>query len=139
MKHSIPISKIMNTDLITVNENNKFSELRSIMEKNRINHLPVMENRKITGIISYKDVLKTSFSDRYANQQESDQLLDYSMTITDFMTKELFTIKETDTVKHATQMLVEKKFNALPVVDNNANLVGIITLHDLLIFLLDQY
>lgn len=129
----------MNTDLITVNENNKFSELRSIMEKNRINHLPVMENRKITGIISYKDVLKTSFSDRYANQQESDQLLDYSMTITDFMTKELFTIKETDTVKHATQMLVEKKFNALPVVDNNANLVGIITSHDLLIFLLDQY
>ncbi|ALB21225.1 Inosine-5'-monophosphate dehydrogenase [Piscirickettsia salmonis] len=139
MKHSIPISKIMNTDLITVNENNKFSELRSIMEKNGINHLPVMENRKITGIISYKDVLKTSFSDRYTNQQESDQLLDYSMAITDFMTKELFTIKETDTVKHATQMLVEKKFNALPVVDNNANLVGIITLHDLLVFLLDQY
>ncbi|RNC77410.1 CBS domain-containing protein [Piscirickettsia salmonis] len=51
----------------------------------------------------------------------------------------MLTIKETDTVKHATQMLIEKKFNVLPVVDNNANLVGIITSHDLLVFLLDQY
>ncbi|WP_080750115.1 CBS domain-containing protein [Piscirickettsia salmonis] len=36
-------------------------------------------------------------------------------------------------------MLIEKKFNALSVVDNNVNLVGIITSHDLLVFLLDQY
>ncbi|ODN41992.1 hypothetical protein BGC07_02245 [Piscirickettsia litoralis] len=91
------------------------------------------------GIISYKDVLKTSFSDRYSNQKETDQLLDHTVSVSDFMTKDIITIKESDTVKHATQMLVERTFNALPVVDSHQDLVGIITSHDLLVFLLDQY
>jgi CBS domain-containing protein len=45
--------------------------------------------------------------------------------------RECFTLRETDTVKTASQNLHEKKIGAMPVLDKNNNVIGIISERDL--------
>ena len=45
--------------------------------------------------------------------------------------RESFTLRETDTVKQASQNLYEKKVGSMPVLDKNNNVVGIISERDL--------
>jgi CBS domain-containing protein len=55
------------------------------------------------------------------------------------MSTKLITIKDSDTVRHASELLINGHFHSLPVVDGNDNIVGIITSTDLIRYLHEQY
>jgi CBS domain-containing protein len=48
----------MTKELITVTREYKIEQCMEIMNEKRIRHLPVLEKKKIVGIISIRDVLK---------------------------------------------------------------------------------
>ena len=50
--------EVMTKELITVTRDYKIDQCMEIMNEKRIRHLPVLENKKIVGIISIGDVLK---------------------------------------------------------------------------------
>tara|TARA_B110000037_G_scaffold172364_1_gene195851 strand:+ start:3021 stop:3455 length:435 start_codon:yes stop_codon:yes gene_type:complete len=52
------LDEVMTKELITVNKECKIDECMKIMNEKRIRHLPILENKKIIGIISIRDVLK---------------------------------------------------------------------------------
>ena len=52
------LDEVMTKELITVTRDYKIDECMEIMNEKRIRHLPVLENTKIVGIISIRDVLK---------------------------------------------------------------------------------
>ncbi len=52
------IDEVMTKELITVTRDYKIEQCMEIMNEKRIRHLPVLENKKIVGIISIGDVLK---------------------------------------------------------------------------------
>jgi len=52
------LDEVMTKELITVTRNYKIDQCMEIMNEKRIRHLPVLENKKIVGIISIGDVLK---------------------------------------------------------------------------------
>jgi len=52
------LDEVMTKELITVTRDYKIDQCMEIMNENRIRHLPVLENKKIVGIISIGDVLK---------------------------------------------------------------------------------
>jgi len=52
------LDEVMTKELITVTRDYKIDQCMEIMNEKRIRHLPVLENQKITGIISIGDVLK---------------------------------------------------------------------------------
>ena len=52
------LDEVMTKELITVNRDYKIDQCMEIMNEKRIRHLPVLENKKIVGIISIGDVLK---------------------------------------------------------------------------------
>jgi len=52
------LDEVMTKELITVTRDYKIEECMEIMNEKRIRHLPVLENKKIVGIISIGDVLK---------------------------------------------------------------------------------
>ena len=52
------LGEVMTKELITVTRGYKIDQCMEIMNEKRIRHLPVLENKKIVGIISIGDVLK---------------------------------------------------------------------------------
>ena len=139
MKRREPVSKIMTTDLITINHTNSLLDAEKLFEKHKIRHIPVVNNKKIIGILSLTDLLRISFFDNYG---EDDSQLDtavYNMlSIEQVMVKDPVHISPSLTVKEVAEILAKKEFHALPVVENG-DLVGIVTTTDLLNYLLEQY
>ena len=52
------LDEVMTKELISVTRDYKIDQCMEIMNEKRIRHLPVLENKKIVGIISIGDVLK---------------------------------------------------------------------------------
>ena len=52
------LDEVMTKKLVTVTRDDKIDQCMEIMTEKKIRHLPVLENKKIIGIISIRDVLK---------------------------------------------------------------------------------
>ena len=52
------IKSIMTSVVITINRNIKSEDIMDIMSKNKIRHIPIVENKLLIGIVSIGDVLK---------------------------------------------------------------------------------
>lgn len=140
MKHHEPVSHIMSKDLITVSSNGVFSAVKNALEENNIHHVPILNGNKLTGIVSRVDVLKYTYSKAFnVDERQEDTILDSSINLDDIMTKDIITVNQNDTVKDAAEVLSSNKFNSLPVVNDDNELVGIVTTKDLINYLLEQY
>ena len=56
-KNDLSVTKIMSKNLITCNLNTSVTELMEIITNNKIRHIPIMEEKKLLGIISIGDVV----------------------------------------------------------------------------------
>jgi len=129
----------MSTDIIAAHPNEKISTVKELMEDNCVHHLPVVSGKKLLGIVSAIDLLRISFSDVFTHDNKANNILDHTATLEDIMTKNVFTIKDTDNIRHAAEMLADCEFNSLMVVNETGELVGVVTSVDLINYLLAQY
>ena len=87
------------------------------MAKFRISGVPITEGKKLVGIITNRDL---KFEE------------DYSKKIKECMTSEhLVTAKEGVTMEEAKRILAKARVEKLPIVDENFNLKGLITIKDI--------
>jgi CBS domain-containing protein len=70
----IVISEVMTTNLIIAELGDELSYVTSIMIKNRIRHLPVVDNHKVVAMLSIRDVVKAQVTNLRA---ENHYLKDY--------------------------------------------------------------
>lgn len=117
------VSDWMTREVITVTENDSIEDLHNIMLKNRINHLPVVEEGRLIGIITRSDIRQALTSLQFDKTKSK---------VKDFMVREVTTVNEYDTLEDALVIIFQKKVGSLPVVQNNNKLVGIITRHDIM-------
>ncbi len=139
MKRRELVSKIMSTNLITVNTTNNLVEAEKLFNENSIRHIPVVSGDDIIGILSLTDLLRVSFVDTYGSDESDVDTAVYNMlSIEQVMVKNLVSVSSAQTIKEVAEVLAKNEFHALPVVDNG-KLVGIVTTTDLLNYLLEQY
>ena len=139
MKKNDPISKIMTTNIIAVHQSQKLSDVRHIIIESNIHHVPIVEGKKLVGLISFTDLMKLNIVSSGADERTIDSIVDQQFTIQDIMTTELTTVKNTDSVRQASKILAESNFHSLPVIDEQKEIVGIVTMTDLIQYLNDQY
>ena len=60
------VSEVMSAPVIVVRPDQSIEECMSLMTEKRTRHLPVLDNGKLTGLISIGDVVKAVISDREA-------------------------------------------------------------------------
>ena len=65
--HDTAVSEIMTGKVLTVLSDDSLEHCMSLMSKNKVRHLPVVDNEKVTGIISISDVVTAIIE----NQQET--------------------------------------------------------------------
>ena len=127
----------MSKQLVTVSVNQSLEEVDTIFDTRNIRHVPVTSGDELVGMLSKTDLLRVSFVDDYASGDVSTQVYS-TLSISQVMTKNIQSITPHTTIREAAQMLVDREFHALPVVEEGA-LVGIVTTTDLVKYLLDQY
>lgn len=70
-----PVKDIMTEKLICVNPDNTIDECMSIMTEKKIRHLPVLDNKKLTGIISIGDVVRSIIVDHEHTIQQLENYI----------------------------------------------------------------
>lgn len=138
MKNEL-ISNIMSTNLITIGTHNTLFDAEKLFKQHKIRHIPVVDNKKIIGILSLTDLLRLSFVDTYGEDDSQVDNAIYDMLgIEQVMVSNPVHVAPTKTIKEVAEILSKQEFHALPVVDGG-KLVGIVTTTDLLNYLLEQY
>ena len=103
---------------VTVKPGNTVKDVEDLMEKYHISGLPVVDDEgKLVGIITRRDIL---FVENKA------------LPVRELMTKEVVTAKEDINLEEAKKILMEKKIEKLPVVDEEGRLKGLITAKDII-------
>jgi CBS domain-containing protein len=99
-----------------------------------MHHLPVVSGERLVGIISTVDLLEYGFKprDTHANL---DDYLDEHFSIEQIMQSDVTTIASDSTIRDAAKALLTGTLHAVPVIDGDGNLVGIVTSTDLISYL----
>lgn len=130
---------IMTEDVITLKKTDKLETAEHLFKRHKIRHIPVVDGKKIIGMLSYSDLLRLSFADMTDSDDSSADELVYNMfSIEQVMKNSVVSVSSSNSIKEVAEILSTKEFHALPVVDNN-KLVGIVTTTDLIKYLLLQF
>lgn len=137
MKKRTPVSKIMTPNPISVQLNNKVSEVAEMFKKNNIHHVPVVSGASLIGMVSKTDIDKVSFVTGYADEKANVEIYD-NLSIEQVMTKQVETVQSEDQIRDAAELLAKGSYHALPVMEGE-ELKGIVTSTDVIKYLLEQY
>lgn len=128
-----PISTIMTTDLITVSSFDPLSVVKKIFDDNRIHHLPVIRAKKLIGIISKADLLFFMRSWNNKNYQEIFEGVRFShYTAENLMTTSIAKLNPNENILAAVKVFEENLFHAIPIVNEEDELKGLVTTYDLI-------
>ena len=134
MSLSTPIVQIIDLDPVAVDIEQRISEAVRLLSSERFHHLPVVDGRRLVGLLSATDILELKHAAPI--EGESDYAaaaeLDKHYRVEDVMQRDLVTITHQATVGDAARMLSAGGFHSLPVVDEKSQLVGIVTTTDLI-------
>ncbi|MDE5878964.1 MAG: CBS and ACT domain-containing protein [Desulfovibrio sp.] len=120
----------MTPEVLTVTPDTSLLKLGKLMRDNGVRRLPVVDNGRVVGIISDRDVRDASPSKATTLDMYEMHYLLAEIKAKDIMTPRPVTIKPTDTVEKAAMIMLDKKIGGLPVVDEKDALVGIISDQD---------
>ena len=127
----MPVRELMSKKLITVTVDDTIMKASKLMRENSIQHLPVLKKGALAGIVSDRDLKEASPSKATAlDIHELYYLLD-KITVSTVMPTRLFTIAPADTVEKAAAVMLKHNISALPVVNPEGGLEGIITKGDI--------
>ncbi len=126
------VNDFMTPVVVTVREDQSMLEARELMRGKALNSLPVVDDlKRVRGIITADDIGKASPSDASTlSRYEANYLLG-RLKVRDVMSRTVITVDESDTIEYVAYKLYKFKVNALPVVDENNKLIGIISQTDL--------
>lgn len=131
------VGRIMHRNIISVRPETSLNDAIDITQKNKIQHLIVLDKSgKLVGIVSSHDIKQTLASPATTlSTHELNYLLD-KVTVSSFMTKKVLTVPPDTTVERAAYVMQTNNISALPVMEGE-NVVGIVTTTDVMGVLLD--
>ncbi len=128
------VSRSMTREVITVDPDKTVFDAQDLMAQNKIRHLPVVDaNQKLIGIVTDRDIrsaLPYNFIKDACSPEQREEIC--ALTVKDIMTRDPISISPTYTIQDALLMIQNSRVGALPVVDDEGKLSGILSVRDLL-------
>jgi acetoin utilization protein AcuB len=123
------VNDIMSRKVITVDPDTPMLEARKRMAEARIRHLVVMENVRVVGIITDRDIRLNLPSPATSLSVWEINFLLAKLTVREVMSQSVIVIGSDRPAAEAALIMVDYKIGALPVVDDSG-LAGIVTESD---------
>jgi CBS domain-containing protein len=128
------VRDVMTTVVVTLAEEDNLEGVAKAMQEFHFRHVPVVDGQKLVGMVTQGDLLRLSISALQSSQAGSavQQAFEQRTFVAEIMVRNPQTIGPDATLGEASRLLVATKLGALPVVDGEGNLIGIVSEIDVL-------
>ncbi len=126
------VKDIMVKEVASLDVNDELSLANDIMRLGRIRHLPVVDGPRLVGIISERDLFRSSLAQALGYGTQASRDLMKNLRIKDVMVPQVVTVSPETDLCEAVRLMVDRKIGCLPVVETDC-LVGLITETDILL------
>ncbi|UCF83038.1 MAG: CBS domain-containing protein [Desulfobacteraceae bacterium] len=121
----------MNKEVITIEEKDSIQLAIKLLKEHDIRMLPVMKKGKLVGIVTDRDLKRTSASDATTLEMHELIYILSRIKVKEIMTKNPITVPFDYTVEETAEILLTNKISGAPVVDHEGQIVGTITQSDI--------
>jgi CBS domain-containing protein len=135
MPRKTPISELMTTHVHTLDVGAKLSEVRRVLTKQRVHHVPIVDDGVLVGMVSSRDLVRILHAAKAGAGESVDETLDRSSTVAKLMSSDLVTVRSDESVEQAVERIADGSIHSVLVLDAGGRLVGIVTDTDLLDYL----
>jgi len=132
MSTPISIKKIMSTKLVTVSLDDQLSAVKAIFDNLKFHHVLVLDERKLLGIVSDRDLLKALSPNIGTVTESYKDLASLNKRVHQIMTRHPVVLQEEATVDDAIHLFNTQRVSCLPVVDSDGHPIGIVSWRDIL-------
>ena len=117
----MPINQLIKRNLVTAAPEDSLAKVASLMEQQNVGAVVVTEQNRPIGLVTDRDLALAVCVHKTSPQEH----------VQNVMTCPISTINKDAGVYDATQQLMEQAVRRLPVVDDNGDAVGLVSLDDL--------
>ena len=128
------VSEIMMGSPVTVAPDVTLNFVNDVISLGRIRHIPVVENGKLVGVLSERDLIGAAANRIFGLKQKSRSTLLKTELVKTVMRKRVITVSPDTPIKEAARLMAEKKIGCVPVISEGA-LVGLVTTTNILRYL----
>jgi len=121
------VSDIMTREVITLSEEDNLSGVSDGMEHFQFRHLPIVDGKRLIGLITHQDLLRVAASTLEPASGNKTKAFNERLFARDVMQRDVVTVREDTMVVDAARLMWDKKIGCLPVVEDGNRLVGIVT------------
>ena len=126
------ISHYMTPKVISAHPEDGIRKTFFLMREHSIRHIPVLdENRRLIGIISDRDLRRPEWVEESLDVSHVYNL-DDNLAVKDLMTTDVKVVYTYDSIKKANRFFIDHRFGALPVLNKEEELVGMLSAVDVL-------
>jgi CBS domain-containing protein len=112
---------IMNCPVFSMQRTSHLDMIRQEMQLKKIRHVPIVNEKKLLGMISDRDLLKLNLSGAFSFLKAEE-----------IMTKVIVVVEEETPIAQIARVLVQENISALPVINKKHELTGMISRTDIL-------
>ena len=123
------VREIMMGSPVTLKPEDTLDLANDVIALGRIRHIPVVDDGRLVGIISERDLIGAAASQIFGLKQKSKSALLKSVMIKEVMKKRVLTTAPDTPIKDVAHLMAEKKIGCVPVVSAGA-IVGLVTTTD---------
>ncbi len=115
--------------LVCLEASSTLSEVVNAMQSQRVGCVLIMENHKLAGIFTERDLLTKVMGEH----------VEYSRMVCDFMTRQPTTLHPDDSVADAIRLMGQGGYRDIPLVDEEKRLVGRLAVSSIIDFLAENF
>lgn len=124
------IAQLMNTELVSVTMDDSLAYVQELFERYKFHHILVIEQSKLVGVISDRDLLKALSPQLGTAAETMKDLATLNKRAHQIMHRKLVTLLPEDSLYQAIKTFNQTKVSCLPVVNQQGKALGIISWRD---------
>ena len=125
------VKDVMIKEVTTLKVDEELSLADDIMKLGRIRHLPVVEDEKVVGMITQRDLFRASLASALGYGEKAKRDFLKTVFVNEIMIEDVVTVSPEADIREAGRVMLEKKIGCLPV-EEDGKLIGLITETDIL-------
>ena len=124
------IEQLMTKSIVSVRMDDMLSQVKSLFESHKFHHLLVVENAKLVGVLSDRDLFKALSPNIGSGSETAKDKASLNKRVHQVMGRNLVTLTPTCSLFKAIKLFNQTSVSCIPVVDNMMSPVGILSWRD---------